>query len=111
MTLMTVPLYISGGLYAVFGLFMLLIPMLVSASGDAPVIIFGIFLIGTLLCFGLAGFIFYFTAQLKHRKKWAWITAIIFGAMYAPSAFIFLGIPILIGAFRPEVMSWYNDPH
>ncbi len=108
--LMMVPLYISAVLYGLLGIGLLALPAIISASGEAPAVIFFPFLIGTFLCLALAAFICYFTAQLPKRKKWAWITAIIFGAMYAPSAFVVLGILILVGAFRPEVMSWFNDP-
>jgi len=110
MGLMTIPLYISALIYFLIGLAVIALLAFVGfdtgQGGGAFLSTIWIFTAG--LCFALAGFIVFFTGKLRKRKKWAWITAIAFGGLYTPSAFIFLGIPILIGALKPEVQSWFN---
>lgn len=107
--LVTIPLYISAVFYFLIGLAAIAFLVFVGGNGEAvPVILFAVWGLSALFCFALAGFIVFFTGKLRRRKKWAWITAIAFGALYTPSAFIFLGVPILIGALNPEVQAWFN---
>ena len=112
LAMMTIPLYISGVIYLLLGVATGFISMLVfaNAEGADGDVVFGliILMLCTAMMFALAGFIFFFTGKLKQRKKWAWITAIAFGGLYAPSAFVFLGVPILIGALNSDVQAWFN---
>lgn len=110
LSLMTIPLFISAGIYLLIGLGVggLALYMLAATNDpEAWIVCIPLFAMA-LVSIALAGFIWYFTSELPRRKKWAWIAAIIMGAMYTPSAFFFLGIPILIGAFKSDVMEWYN---
>ena len=109
--LMTIPLYISAGLYLIIGLGATIWGLFAYNAVDQKVagVVLGFAIFSALLSFCLAGFIIFFTGKLRQRKKWAWITAIAFGGLYTPSAFIFLGIPILIGALKPEVQAWFNS--
>ena len=112
--LMTIPLYISAVIYLLIGLGVIVLGAFVGlgdGQGEQSVafVALCIMIFGALLSFCLAGFIIFFTGKLRQRKKWAWITAIAFGALYTPSAFIFMGVPILIGALKPEVQAWFNS--
>ena len=111
MGLITIPLYISALLYFLIGLGVIIwvLDFNIGAEHDLGPVMFGIAVFSALLSFGLGGFIVFFTRKLRRRKKWAWITAIAFGGLYTPSAFIFLGVPILIGALKPEVQAWFNN--
>ena len=111
LSLIQIPLYISAALYGLIGIGMILFGVGLMGTGDREAVIVLVMLaIGSFMCFALAGFIGFVTSQLSHRKKWAWVAAVILGAMYAPSAFFFLGIPILIGCFNSEVNAWFNTP-
>ena len=107
---MIVPLYISAALYALAGLGVAVFMLFIVAAAQEPEAWFIVILLSipAVLSFVFAGFVFFFTSQLSKRKKWAWITAIIFAVMYTSSAFIILGIPILIGALRRETVDWFN---
>ncbi len=115
LNLIKIPLYISAVLY-----FLVSIPLIIlfagllgrPSHGDdsvVRVVVWCAMIFGVALCIGLGVFIIYFTGKLDQRKKWAWICSIIFGCMYIPSAFFFLGIPIVIGAFSSDVMKWFNE--
>lgn len=108
--LIEIPMYIGAALYVLISLAVLGFGGFFLASGEAAeaIIPAAMMIFTAFVCFAFAGLMIYATAQLKHRKKWAWITCIVFGAMFAPSAFVFLGIPILIGCLRTEVSSWFN---
>lgn len=110
--MMIIPLYISAGIYALLGVGLALVFGLGLMSGEldggeAAVFIIGL-VFAVVMCVGLVVLILVICSKLKQRKKWAWIGAIAFGGMYAPSAFIFLGIPILIGALNSDVQAWFN---
>ena len=45
---------------------------------------------------------------LKQGKRWGWIMGIIIGGLYTPSAFFFLGIPILISLLKRDVLNFYE---
>lgn len=108
--LIEIPMYIGATLYILIGLAVIGFSglLMASANGGGAIFAMAMMVFTAFFAFALGGFMIYATNQLKHRKKWAWITAIVFGAMFTPSAFIFLGIPILIGCLNSEVNAWFN---
>jgi hypothetical protein len=111
LSLIEIPMYLGAVLYVLVGIGMFVFGLFLVNSGevgDGAQFLLIIFAMSAVFCFVLAGFFAYATTQLKHRKKWAWITAVVVGAMYTPSAFIFLGVPILIGCFNSDVNAWFN---
>ena len=113
LNLIKVPLYISAVLYFLVGILVIILFAALlgrPSHGDdlaVRVVVWCAMVFVVALCIGLGVFIIYFTGKLDQRKKWAWICSIVFGCMYIPSAFFFLGIPIVIGAFRSDVMKWF----
>ncbi len=110
--MITIPLYISAALYFLIGIggFLILLVFLASADQRGEWLILLFFgIAGIFICLALSAFIVFFTGKLKKRKKWAWIAAIVFGVLYAPSAFIFLGVPILLGALKSDVQDWFTN--
>ena len=107
--LIEIPMYIGAALYILIAIAVFGFAGFFLTSGEAQAIVpAGIMIFTAFFSIALAGFMIFATSQLKHRKKWAWITCIVFGAMFAPSAFVFLGIPILIGCFQTDVNAWFN---
>jgi hypothetical protein len=48
-------------------------------------------------------------SALMKRKRWAWITSWYLTALYLPSLFFPLGIPMLIGILDKEVKEFFAD--
>lgn len=61
------------------------------------------------LCVGVGVFNLVTAWGLAKRRKWAWISAIILGAMYAPSICLPFGVILLYGMLNPETRSAFID--
>lgn len=114
--MMTIPLKISAVLYCLVAgicfLFGIIMFMQDVPKREEFAAVFGgsMMFMGVVFSIAFGIFIMVFTKKLEERKRWAWICSIIFGAMYIPSIFFFLGLPIIIKAFDPIVMKWFNEP-
>jgi len=107
--LITVPMIIAGVIYIILGVGFSLLMFMIPNRDPGAGIAYVFFLLFGLFSVALGAFCILIAGKVKQRKKWAWIAAIVFGGMFTPSAFFFLGIPILIGCLKPEVSGWIND--
>jgi len=106
MRLITIPLHISTALYVlimcVFPALLMLVPM--DGLSEEDRFLFKWLAIGVpVMSLPLIIFIEIVAYQLKKGRFWAWIAAICLAALYLPSLFFFLGIPMFIGLFHDEV--------
>ena len=106
-------LWLGGGFYVFAGLFSLVFmaaPILAgprAGAGEGAIL----FIFGLVFLVMMGGFAFAnFAAAwgLKRRKKWAWIVALIVGAIYAPSACLPFGLLILYALLRTGVKESYD---
>lgn len=56
---------------------------------------------------GLAAANFVAARGIKNGKRWAWLTGVILGALYAPSICLPFGVVILYGLLREPVRNFY----
>lgn len=108
--LVTFSLWTSSALYVLSGLAMAVFFAFMAKEekdGAIAFIILGFASLGA--CLGMAVFAGVVAWQLGERKFWAWICALILGGLYVPSLFIVLGVLVLLGALRRDVVAWFCD--
>lgn len=104
MKMVTIPLHVSAMLYAVVMVgAWLLISMVAQEEEFSRMEATAIQAIVALLCISLIVFIEVVVEALKKGTKWSWIAALVLTVLYIPSAFLPLGVFMLVGLLKPEV--------
>lgn len=94
-------LRISSVVYALLGLLMIGLVVLLNDGGEAGDSV-GLYFIA-IVCLGMVGAVEVVAAGLRNHKKWAWITALIIFIIYVPSAFIPMGIIGILALIKKDV--------
>ncbi len=106
--LIEIPMYIGAAIFVLGGFYVIVIMGIAISNDRADTFFVALLIFGMLFFFGAGAGLIFATSQLKRRKTWAWATAVAMGIIYAPSATVLLGAPILFGCFQPKVNDWFN---
>ena len=108
--LVTIPLHLSTGIYAILGIGMFIFWIATLFAGDTiyadqtEQIIMNIYgSVMVLLCISLVIVIELAVWALKKGKFWGWVLSLAFAGLYVPSGFILFGIPMFLGLLAEPV--------